>query len=392
MTANRGIPPARADTEQALRESEARYRALVETSPDAIMLLSEGRIAFVNSAGARLYGAARPEDLVGTPIVDHVHPAYREMVAARVRKLMQGQTVPAAVILQQRLDRSTFYGEVVSAPFQVEARPGALTVVRDVSERRRVEEEIRTLNTGLEARVQRRTRQLEDANRELEAFSYSVSHDLRAPLRAIHGFSELLARNHAGALDDKALHYLERVQEAARRMGLLIDDLLNLSRVSRAPVTPAALDLSGIAALVVEDLRAGEPQRAVEVAIAPGLRAHGDPALMRLVLQNLIENAWKFTRRREGARIEVGEEHEAGERRYYVRDNGAGFNMRLVDKLFGAFQRLHDPKDYPGTGIGLVTVQRVIARHGGRVWAQAGEGRGATFYFTLDEGGPWDKN
>jgi light-regulated signal transduction histidine kinase (bacteriophytochrome) len=229
--------------------------------------------------------------------------------------------------------------------------------------------------------VRERTRQLEDANRELESFSYSVSHDLRAPLRAIHGFAGLLAQRAGEGLDEQGRHYLGRIQEASARMGRLIDELLELSRLSRAALRPEALDLSRMAAQVVEDLRAGEPRRPVAVEIAPGLAARGDPAQVRVLLQNLVENAWKFTRPAAAPRIEVGREGEA----FFVRDNGAGFDMRYVEKLFGAFQRLHADEEFGGTGIGLATVQRIVARHGGRIWAEGEPGRGATFRFTLPD-------
>jgi PAS domain S-box-containing protein len=368
--------------EQALRESEARYRALVETSPDAVLLLSAGRIAFINPSGARMYGASGPGQLVGMEMLERVHPDERERVAGRVRTLMQEQQpVPPAVIRQLRLDGSFFHGEVVSTPFQVAGRPGSLTVVRDVTERHEAEARILALNAELEARVRERTRQLEDANRELESFSYSVSHDLRAPLRAIHGFAGLLAQRAGEGLDEQGRHYLGRIQEASARMGRLIDELLELSRLSRAALRPEALDLSRMAAQVVEDLRAGEPRRPVAVEIAPGLAARGDPAQVRVLLQNLVENAWKFTRPAAAPRIEVGREGEA----FFVRDNGAGFDMRYVEKLFGAFQRLHAEEEFGGTGIGLATVQRIVARHGGRIWAEGEPGRGATFRFTLPD-------
>lgn len=375
------------EAQTRLRDSEARYRALVQTSPDAIFLLTEGRVAFVNEAGARLYGADDPMQLVGRPILELVHPEERERVAGRVSTLMsERRAAPPAVIRQMRLDGTIFWGEVVSTPFEVEGRPGTLTIVRDITERRQAEEEVRKLNAELEARVRQRTAQLQRLNEELESFSYSVSHDLRAPLRAIHGFSGLLAQQAGARLDDQGRHYLERVQDAAARMGRLIDDLLELSRVARAPVRPELIDLSRLALQVADELRAGDPRRAVAIAVAPGLAARGDAALLRVVLQNLLENAWKFTRLREGGHIEVTQERGAAERAFCVRDNGAGFDMAYAGKLFGAFQRLHSEEHFPGTGIGLATVKRIVERHGGRVWAEGEPGRGAAFFFTLPEG------
>lgn len=247
-----------------------------------------------------------------------------------------------------------------------------------------------SLDIGARKQAERLLRQRGDelaaANRELEAFSYSVSHDLRAPLRAIDGFSQALLEDYGGHFDETGRDYLARVRAAAQRMANLIDDLLELSRVSRSPLQPAAVDLGRMAEEVVAALREQQPERRVEVTIQPGMRAWGDPGLLRTVLENLIGNAWKYTGRTAEARIEVGSEQTQADTVFYVRDNGAGFDMRYADKLFGAFQRLHHPDEFEGTGIGLATVQRIIHRHGGRIWAAAKPGEGATFRFTLGGG------
>jgi signal transduction histidine kinase len=223
---------------------------------------------------------------------------------------------------------------------------------------------------------------LESANRELEAFSYSVSHDLRTPLRAIDGFSKILLEDYASQLDERGREHVSRVRGGARRMSELIDDLLELSRVTRADLRTTAVDLTTIARAVAAEVRATAPERSAEFVIEEGLSVMGDAKLLRIVLENLIGNAWKFTTR-VAARIEIGS-HEAGtERVCFVRDNGAGFDMKYASKLFGPFQRLHHESEFPGTGIGLATVQRIIHRHGGRTWAQGEVGRGATFYFTF---------
>jgi signal transduction histidine kinase len=224
--------------------------------------------------------------------------------------------------------------------------------------------------------------ELERTNQELDAFSYSVSHDLRAPLRAIDGFSEALAESCAAALDTTGQHYLERIRAGVRRMQALIDALLELARVTRAALQVESVDLSALAAGVVADLRAAHPERAVEVVIADGLTARGDRRLLGVVLTNLIGNAWKYTSHSEGARIEIGR-LEAAEPTYFVRDNGAGFDMRHLGPVFVPVQRFHAQQEYEGSGVGLATVQRVVARHHGRLWAEAAVGRGATFYFTL---------
>jgi light-regulated signal transduction histidine kinase (bacteriophytochrome) len=234
------------------------------------------------------------------------------------------------------------------------------------------------------ARRERTERALNDANRELESFSYSVSHDLRAPLRSIDGFSQALVEDVGEELPHEARNHLDRIRHATRRMGRLIDDLMALSKVGRAEMTRERVDLSDVAEQVVAELRRQQPARQIAITIAPGLQATADPPLVRLALQNLIENAWKFTSRRDGSAIEVGQTRDArGTSAFYVRDNGAGFDPDYAHKLFGPFQRLHAVSEFPGTGIGLATVQRIVHRHGGQVWAEGKINAGACFYFTL---------
>jgi signal transduction histidine kinase len=259
-------------------------------------------------------------------------------------------------------------------------------LAHEVAERRRAEEEIQRLNAELEKRVRERTAQLEAANKELESFSYSVSHDLRAPLRAIDGFSQALLDDFPKNVSAEANRYLLRIQSSTQRMGQLIEDLLNLARVSRGTLSRRQVDLTSLARQVVIDLQQREPDRSVEVSIWDGMSADADPRLLRAALENLIGNAWKFTSKTAAPRIEVGALRDGHQVTYFVRDNGAGFDMVYANKLFGAFQRLHAANDYTGTGIGLVTVQRIVHRHGGRIWADAQVGNGAVFYFTLPEG------
>lgn len=242
----------------------------------------------------------------------------------------------------------------------------------------------------LDERLRRRQADLERANKELEAFSYSVSHDLRAPLRGIDGFSLALMEDYAESLPPEAQHYLQRVRAAAQRMGQLIDDLLQLSRLNRGEIRRESVDLSGMAQEVAAELSRANPGREVEVSIAHGLRAGGDGRLLRIVMENLLGNAWKFTTRSEHPRVEIGALEQEGETVFFVRDNGAGFDMRRADQLFTPFKRLHHDKEYPGTGIGLAIVQRVIHRHGGRVWAKGEVNRGATFFFTVPQGSARD--
>jgi len=243
---------------------------------------------------------------------------------------------------------------------------------REIQERKRAEEEIQRTNRDLLA-----------ANKELEAFSYSVSHDLRTPLRSIDGFSQALLEDYADKLDATAQEHLRRVRSAAQRMAALIDDMLNLSRVTRCELHRQKLDLSAMAMLIAAELQEAEPGRSVELVIESGLSGVGDPQLLRVALENLLRNSWKYTSGHAAARIEFGKSMENEKHSFFVRDDGAGFDPRYADRLFGAFQRLHTAKEFPGTGVGLATVQRIIHRHGGEIWAKAAVEKGATFYFTL---------
>jgi signal transduction histidine kinase len=259
---------------------------------------------------------------------------------------------------------------------------GSLGVLIDLTERKRAEAEVLRLNEDLERRVKERTAQLEAINKELEAFSYSVSHDLRAPLRSIRGFSEVLLERYCKQLDPTGQEFLKRACQSSQQMETLIEDLLKLSRVSRSELQRQQVNLSRIAESIAADLRKSDPQRAVEFVIEPGLQACGDERLLRVALDNLLRNAWKFTSKQPRAKIEVGSSNGPPQA-FFVRDNGAGFDMTYSNRLFGVFQRLHTVSEFPGTGVGLATVQRIISRHGGRVWAIGEVNRGATFYFTL---------
>lgn len=263
-------------------------------------------------------------------------------------------------------------------------------VWRDITERKAAEARIIQAKDELEQRVRERTAQLEAANQEMEAFSYSVSHDLRAPLRSIEGFSQVLLEDYRSQLDDNGRHHLDRIQNGTRRMGQIIDDLLRMSRLDRKVLEPAPLELSGLCRMVVDGLQSSTPGRRVEVSIQPGMKAQADASLMRVALENLFGNAWKFTSRCPEPRIEAGEMvSPSGEEVFFIRDNGAGFDMAYAGKLFNAFQRMHLASDFDGTGIGLAIVKRIIERHGGRIWAEAEPGNGAAFFFTLPgPGGP----
>jgi light-regulated signal transduction histidine kinase (bacteriophytochrome) len=256
-------------------------------------------------------------------------------------------------------------------------------IVRDITARVEAERAVRKLNDELEQRVAERTTQLQLANKELEAFSYSVSHDLRAPLRGINGWSQALLEDYGDTLDPQAQQYLGRVRSEAQRMNALIDDMLQLARLTRAEMHREVVDLSALARSIAARLSEAEPERQVEVVVQDGLSAEGDRRLLEVALTNLLSNAFKFTGKVAAAQIEVGRAEPPGERPFFVRDNGAGFNMAYASKLFAPFQRMHSAAEFPGTGVGLAIVQRVIQRHGGRVWADSRSGEGATFLFTL---------
>ena len=249
-----------------------------------------------------------------------------------------------------------------------------LSLVLDITQRRAAEDNLKKY-----------TQELEAANKELEAFSYSVSHDLRAPLRAMDGFSQMLLEDCADQLDDRNKEHLNRIRNASQLMSRLIDDILRLSRVGRAEMNFAEVDLSEMARSILEELQSANPKREARIIIASGIKVSGDASLVKIMLQNLLENAWKYTANCRLTQIEFGVKHYNEERILYIQDNGAGFDMNYAGKLFKPFQRLHSNQEFPGTGIGLAIVQRVVNRHGGRIWAESGVGKGAIFYFTLPQ-------
>lgn len=254
---------------------------------------------------------------------------------------------------------------------------------REVADRRHAEEEVRRLNEGLEQRIRERTLQLETSNRELETFSYSVSHDLNAPLRHIEAFSTMLLEEHRDQFDEQGAHYLGRIKAGVARMAEMIAALLNISRVGRQEIRRQDIDLTALAHNILQQLRESEPERTVQVVIQEGMKVQGDRTLLAIVLQNLLENAWKYTAHREQGKIEFGTMELDEGPVFFVKDNGIGFDMMNSEKLFGVFRRLVSENEFPGTGIGLATVQRIIGRHGGRVWAEGVPGGGATFFFTV---------
>ena len=374
--------------EAALHESEELYRSILKASPDDITVTDlEGRILLVSPTAVSMLGHEREDEMLGRPMTDYLAPEDRERAQANVGLMFEGVFRGPEEYLALRADGARFPIEINGEFIRdADGRPARMVfVVRDVTERKRAEDEIRRLNTELEERVMTRTAQLETTNKELEAFAYSVSHDLRAPLRVIDGFSAMVAEDAKSRLTADDLDHLERVRLAAQRMAALLDDLLGLSRTSRRDLNRVEVDLSTLATSLLDELRDAHPKRKVEAVVAPRLTARADHELVRVILSSLLSNAWKFTGRRDDARIDVGASEKDGERVFFVRDNGAGFDMSYAEHLFGAFQRMHSAEEFEGNGIGLATVQRLVTLHGGRVWAEAAVEKGATLYFTLPD-------
>jgi len=407
---------ARFRAEEALRESEARLQTIVENLGEGVAVSDlDGQLLHFNRAALDLHGFASLDECRRhlTEFADTFELSAMSGMVWPVdqwplARILRGENLRDLEVrirhTQAEWQRVYSYGGTLVRDAGGQPMMAVVTI-SDITDRKRAEEEIRTLNVELEQRVTQRTAQLAAANRELEAFSYSVSHDLRAPLRSIDGFSQALLEDYADTLDAEGKGYLQRVRAATARMGDLIEALLTLSRVTRREVRRTTVDLSALARAVADELQQREPGRPAEVVIADGLVAEADPRLVRAVLENLLGNAWKFTAGRPVARIEFGTvancqfpvcdlkapagetKSQIGNRKsemvFFVRDNGVGFDMAYAEKLYGAFQRLHSQTEFKGAGIGLATVRRIIHRHGGRTWAEGAIDRGATFYFTI---------
>jgi PAS domain S-box-containing protein len=377
----------RKKAEAALRESEERYRMLIEDVKDyAIYMLDpEGLVTTWNTGAERIKGYTAAE-VLGQPF--SIFFTYEDIVRGLPGQLLQaaerdGQSVHNG--LRVRKDGSRFWTQdIITALRDAEGKlRGFSKVAHDVTRQKELDEKILQLNEELERRVAERTAQLEVTNQELEAFSYSISHDLRAPLLRISGFADILRSEAAANLDEKHLKYLQTIVAGAQQMSQLIDALLDFSRTGRTEMREATVNLAALVEDAQHELRRDIEGRDIvwRIGELPGTR--GDPVMLRQVIINLLSNALKYTRPRRRAVIEIGSQTEAGETVYFIRDNGVGFDMNYVGKLFGVFQRLHSARDFEGTGIGLANVRLILRRHGGRVWAESRLDKGATFYFTI---------
>jgi PAS domain S-box-containing protein len=371
--------------EAALHESEERYRRLVELSPDALLVHSDGRISFANPAAIRLLGANGPEDLIGLPIERILHPDYKGVVQQRTRQLILNNQEFNAFMQQKivRLDGSEADVEVAASRLTFQEHTAVQVILHDITERKQAEAQMRYWNAELEERVAERTALLEAANQELEAFSYSVSHDLRAPLRHIDGFVQILRSSITNKDRESAEKAMGTISNAAKKMSRLIEDLLGFSRMSRVEIRQSTVDMNLLVERVRMELRPDWEQQNVVWDIEPLPGVSADPEMLRQALVNLVGNAIKYSQPRAEPRIVIGTLPHRTEHVFYVRDNGVGFDSHYLHKLFGVFQRLHSAQEFEGTGIGLAIVRRVITRHGGRTWAEGAPDKGATFYFTL---------
>lgn len=371
---------------EVLGQSEKRYRLLFENNPHPMWLYDTETLAFleVNEAAVQHYGYTREEFLGMT--IKEIRPVSDVPALLDNLSHLKNRIDRAGIWKHRKKDGTLTDVEITSHVLKLSGRKVELVLANDVTAKLNADRELVLLNSRLEQKVAERTNELETANSELEAFSYSVSHDLRAPLRAINGFSRILLEEYSAGISGTAARYLEHIRTNATQMGQLIDDLLAFSRLSRHSLKKRLIDPGELVQLVLDEMQAERDGRSVEITVAKLPSAVADPALLKQVFVNLISNALKYTRGKSAAEIDIGATYEPNKSDgpiYYVRDNGAGFDMKYAHKLFGVFQRLHRADEFEGTGVGLATTERIIRRHGGTIWAEAEVDRGATFFFTI---------
>ncbi len=364
-----------------LHYSQARYFDLYDLAPVGYMTLSDKKlIQEVNLTAATMFGIVRSA-LVKEGISRILPNDNHQLIFYKhLKQCVESSAVQEWEMRLLRADGEQFWAHLQVAPGQNEE---CWLVINDITDRKNAEEKINQLHLEMEQRVTERTAQLKVAYQEMESFAYSVSHDLRAPLRSIDGFSLALLEDYGDKLDDGGKDYLRRVRCATQKMAQLIDDILKLSRITRCELTLETVNLTKIAEIIADELHSTEPERKVEFVIKKGLKVNGDLRLLKVVLDNLLGNAWKYTSSHAKSRIEFGRSKVDGKTAYFIRDDGAGFDTKYADKLFATFQRLHTEQEFPGTGIGLSLVQHIIHRHGGTVWAEGAVEQGATLWFTV---------
>lgn len=371
---------------QALYESEQRFRLLVESAPEAIFIVSEGKFRYINEFAVSLFGADSTEQLLNTSVMDRYHPDYHEIIRERVKILLkEKKSMPPNEVIFLRLDGTSVYVEVSAVPIHYNHTAGSLVIARDITEQKIASQEILKLNTELEQRVEERTAELQKSVNELEAFAYTVSHDLKSPLRAIDAYSRIIMEDYPEVIEGEIQDILGNIKNISRDMIALINKLLQYSTASRLGLYREIVDLHQLFQLTFNELTAATtPQRRIKLIMETQIpEVEGDKILLKQAVNNIISNAVKFTRNTNPAVIKVGHTSEANRITIYVNDNGAGFPMESSEKLFGIFQRLHSAEEFEGTGIGLATVEKIIKKHGGRVWILGKAGKGATIYFTL---------
>jgi PAS domain S-box-containing protein len=374
-------------TEDALYESEEKYRLLVEQSVVGIGYAKGNQVLFANKAILRIFGYDDPQEFMKIPLIDHVAPSSRPMIIDRFKMIAEGLKTPMEFEYEIiRKDKAIRILSASASHFQLKGETYTQIIAQDITTRKEFERERERLLQEIQnhkEELERRANDLARVNKDLETFSYSVAHDLRAPVRTMIGFSKMISDEYGDKLDNEVKEYIRRIVKSGEKMNELIDDMLSLSKISQQDITLTDVEISVLVNAIVNELKESGPNRKISIIVEDNLRVRADHKLLKIALQNLLGNAWKYTSRTNDAKIEFGSFKKGDCRVYFVKDNGAGFNMSQAQKLFKPFKRLHSEGEFPGTGVGLAIVERVIKRHGGEIWAESEIGKGAAFYFTI---------